>query len=902
MNSDLISDVSQLDKSMEKVVDEVEQVTDPKRNNNDSNKNKQEACTEKASEAEKCKQMSKSSGKHLSMETRSASMASDTSEREIPSSTPRSDPGSPIQDSYLIAEQASQLTQNVVDIMTQSIYLPSEENNFDSIEETTQLLTDRSTFSVVEDEDLTVVESREQESEGVSMTSKDSLNTESMELKNEVSIQNIVKTEAKTISEKSSSDVTSSSATVKVSTSSESKVHTNIIASDTVSEHKLFSSESVSTISTKSIHSVESKSEILKTSSIETKISTSLQSGEGITVNEIQKPLEGNKTQTEEEEKRKNDKSAFENGRSDGSDKSPIESEDKYLSDKETAKDNMESSSEQKKPTIVKEKMDDEVINSKEDLDEHKIEYGDQIKNSSCDTKDAKDSEILPGNESYATLSKSQIENESKKQEQDPKNSVQTDKDVDNSEVQKEVEETAKAHVNTENNQDSVCGTILSQKTDLKIDEKRDSIASATVSPDLIEAHVEQKRDSTSSQEPVEVESKDDEHGKILSEDVNQFDPQLQTKKDSNCNQKSTTELAEKVSEPDWSSTEEYTKRTSITSITTEIAESMQQSEAIRSSISSKKSSNEAEGAKEIDSTEKIFESDIVDQKVVEIEASVTSVEDHKRASISCVKSITEEEQQKKVSEIKSLTSDENGEELSQDPKTASIATASIKSETESSEAFTCLEQKRASVGSIKSVTGASETLYASEQKRASVASISSMSETSEQITVEQKRASISSLKSASETFEISNSLKRDSISSIKSATENLEGDSLQEAKSIKTVYEKPDFTEENPEQRAEVVEDLESVREEAVDIKSKQHSYEKKDIEKEKDGDKTKDDKETKAADGGSSEISGSKESEEDPIAGWGKPLGLPSPIRPGTPSKHSRKTEEDSAETKVT
>ena len=36
-----------------------------------------------------------------------------------------------------------------------------------------------------------------------------------------------------------------------------------------------------------------------------------------------------------------------------------------------------------------------------------------------------------------------------------------------------------------------------------------------------------------------------------------------------------------------------------------------------------------------------------------------------------------------------------------------------------------------------------------------------------------------------------------------------------------------------------------------------------------------------------------------EDPIADWGKPLGLPSPIRPGTPAKQPKKTEEESVDT---
>ena len=33
-----------------------------------------------------------------------------------------------------------------------------------------------------------------------------------------------------------------------------------------------------------------------------------------------------------------------------------------------------------------------------------------------------------------------------------------------------------------------------------------------------------------------------------------------------------------------------------------------------------------------------------------------------------------------------------------------------------------------------------------------------------------------------------------------------------------------------------------------------------------------------------------------DDPIADWGKPLGLPSPIRPSTPAKQTKKNDEDS------
>ena len=40
-------------------------------------------------------------------------------------------------------------------------------------------------------------------------------------------------------------------------------------------------------------------------------------------------------------------------------------------------------------------------------------------------------------------------------------------------------------------------------------------------------------------------------------------------------------------------------------------------------------------------------------------------------------------------------------------------------------------------------------------------------------------------------------------------------------------------------------------------------------------------------------------KDSNQDPIADWGKPLGLPSPIRPSTPAKQPKKNEDESVDT---
>merc|ERR1712130_511908 len=42
-------------------------------------------------------------------------------------------------------------------------------------------------------------------------------------------------------------------------------------------------------------------------------------------------------------------------------------------------------------------------------------------------------------------------------------------------------------------------------------------------------------------------------------------------------------------------------------------------------------------------------------------------------------------------------------------------------------------------------------------------------------------------------------------------------------------------------------------------------------------------------------SEVLKSEKSKDDPIADWGKPLGLPSPNRPATPAKQAKKTDEN-------
>ena len=41
-----------------------------------------------------------------------------------------------------------------------------------------------------------------------------------------------------------------------------------------------------------------------------------------------------------------------------------------------------------------------------------------------------------------------------------------------------------------------------------------------------------------------------------------------------------------------------------------------------------------------------------------------------------------------------------------------------------------------------------------------------------------------------------------------------------------------------------------------------------------------------------------GKDDEKVDPIAGWGKPLALPSPVRPGTPAKHSKKADDESVD----
>jgi len=75
----------------------------------------------------------KMSGKLLSMDTRSTSIASDVSDQEIPPSTPRSDLTSPTTDAvkFVYGEKGEHFAQDTVDIMTQSIYMPSNEQTME---------------------------------------------------------------------------------------------------------------------------------------------------------------------------------------------------------------------------------------------------------------------------------------------------------------------------------------------------------------------------------------------------------------------------------------------------------------------------------------------------------------------------------------------------------------------------------------------------------------------------------------------------------------------------------------------------------------------------------------------------------------------------------------------------
>merc|ERR1719317_1375806 len=72
----------------------------------------------------------------LSMETRSTSMTSDVSDQEIPPTTPRSDltisPSSEAQVKFMYGDNVEKASTDTMDIMTQSIYVGSDVNDYDS--------------------------------------------------------------------------------------------------------------------------------------------------------------------------------------------------------------------------------------------------------------------------------------------------------------------------------------------------------------------------------------------------------------------------------------------------------------------------------------------------------------------------------------------------------------------------------------------------------------------------------------------------------------------------------------------------------------------------------------------------------------------------------------------------
>jgi len=93
---------------------------------------------------------------------------------------------------------------------------------------------------------------------------------------------------------------------------------------------------------------------------------------------------------------------------------------------------------------------------------------------------------------------------------------------------------------------------------------------------------------------------------------------------------------------------------------------------------------------------------------------------------------------------------------------------------------------------------------------------------------------------------------------------------------------------------------DLKSTEKKDVDANKVETTIKSDKIEKEVSQDESYKKEKNIPKDETNQQKSADSDNEEDPIASWGKPLGLPSPIRPGTPSKYSKRSEEDSAETK--
>jgi len=129
----------------------------------------------------------KHSGKLLSMDTRSTSITSDVSDQEIPPTTPRSDLTSPTPEGgkFSYGDKCEKFTSDTVDIMTQSIYVPSGEGDqleslsldlsnksmFESILQTTEVITTTVTTEVTE-------------------TTKDSMSVETVEEKTATEVRN----------------------------------------------------------------------------------------------------------------------------------------------------------------------------------------------------------------------------------------------------------------------------------------------------------------------------------------------------------------------------------------------------------------------------------------------------------------------------------------------------------------------------------------------------------------------------------------------------------------------------------------------------------------------------------------------------------------------------------------
>ena len=263
--------------------------------------------TEMFSELRRRSSASQKQDRTLSVETRSTSIASDASEQEIPPTTPRSDPGdvvSPGSESQSKFDygnvSAPEAEKSSDDIMTQSIYVGSEDSEMSSESHLSTLQTTQQTISSSEDSNAkvttmvteesvfeSVIKLSENVTENILEETKTITKSTKMAVEESIVLQEgadsseekLLKTEDSSAAENKTQSIklVSTESSVMV-TKTDTRTYSDVLKSDKYSDSKQTLTTASSSAQRKSSLGQQAAAEVLKTDSVLSMVGSSSQS------------------------------------------------------------------------------------------------------------------------------------------------------------------------------------------------------------------------------------------------------------------------------------------------------------------------------------------------------------------------------------------------------------------------------------------------------------------------------------------------------------------------------------------------------------------------------------------------------------------------------------------------